>query len=331
MTNRDLIALAAAATVAAPAAQSAKLVDNESTTLELYGTIEPRLVVDRQLRDGRNDSELDDNDSTIGLRGERVFSDAVTGFFKAEFEFDADEENDDGIDELDEAFVGVKGEFGKARVGSSDTIFEDQISELLDELENAEPAEERNNGEGNQITYFSPDFGGFSFAAEARFLGENEDENPTTSDETGLEVVGRYDAPGDDRRWGVIFGVSDQATARWLATSSTRRSTASAAISSWVTSSSAPSTRCRRTPTASRPATRRNSSAGWWPTTTGRARSTSSLTGSSRSAATRVPSCCSTSSTTCMTTSASTSRRAPSTATRGWATPTTWTSSPRSA
>jgi len=208
MFRKTAIALAVGAFMSSPAVNAADFQINDSTKLSVYGTIEPSLTNETDAA-GESSTEFTDNDSTFGLKAKHKFSDAVTGFAKAEFEFNADEENDEGLGELDEAYFGLEGGFGKIRFGSNDTIYEDQVAEILDEFENAAPSEERNNGEGNQITYFSPSFGGASFAAELRFLGENEDENPTGDSETGIELVGRYDG----ENWGVAAGFADGGTA----------------------------------------------------------------------------------------------------------------------
>jgi len=206
MYRKTAIALAVAAYWTMPAAEAAKFEVGESAELQIYGTIEPSITNETDAN-GDSSTEFTDNDSTIGAKGKYDFNETTSGFFKAEFEFDIDEAGD-GISDTDEAFVGLKGGFGTIRFGTNDTLFEDEVGELLDEFENASPSEPRNNDEGNQITYFSPDFGGFSFGAEARFLGENEDENPTGSSETGFELTGRYDA----ENFGIVAGFSDGST-----------------------------------------------------------------------------------------------------------------------
>lgn len=202
MYRKTAIALAIGAFIA-PAAYGVDFQINDSTTFSVYGTVEPQLINETDAA-GDSATEFTDNDSTLGFEGEYDFNESTTGYFHAEFEWNVDEAGD-GIDSTDEAYFGVKSGFGNIRFGTNDSLFENAVGELLDEFENVSPTEPANNGEGNQITYFSPAIGGFSFGAEARFLGENEDENPTGSSETGLEFTANYDA----ENWGLVAGYSD--------------------------------------------------------------------------------------------------------------------------
>lgn len=197
---------AAFGAVIAPTANAADFQINDATTLSVYGTVEPQVINETDAA-GDSATEFADNDSTLGFEGEYLFNESTSGFFHAEFEWDVDEAGD-GIDSTDEAYFGITSGFGTIRFGTDDTLFENEVGELLDEFENVSPSEPANNEEGNQITYFSPDIGGFSFAAEARFVGENEEENLTGSSETGLEFTGRYDA----ENWGLVAGYSDGST-----------------------------------------------------------------------------------------------------------------------
>lgn len=198
-----IAALAASSAGIAPAANAADFQINDSTTLSIYGTVEPQII---NLKDAAGDSatEFTDNDSTLGFEGEHDFNEGTSGYFHAEFEWDVDEAGD-GIDSTDEAYFGLKGGFGDIRFGTNDSLYENAVGELLDEFENVSPTEPANNGEGNQVTYFTPSLGGFSLGAEVRFLGENEDENLTGSSETGLELTASYDAGN----WGLVAGYSD--------------------------------------------------------------------------------------------------------------------------
>lgn len=208
MYRKTAIAAALAAGLCTSAVNAFELQVGDSTVLDIYGSVEP-MIINETDAEGSSGTEFADNDSQIGFDVEHRFSETVSGFGRAEFEYDADEENDDGLGSVDEAYFGLKGGFGQIKFGTSDTLYEDEVGEMLDLFENVSPSEPRNNGEGNQITYFSPSFGGFSFGAEARFLGENEDENPSGSSETGIELVGRYDA----ETWGVSAGYVDGSTA----------------------------------------------------------------------------------------------------------------------
>jgi predicted porin len=70
-------------------------------------------------------NEFKNGGSTLGFTHEHMISDGLTGFMKAEFEFAADDKGTStGLSKLDEAYLGVKGDFGMAQVGSDDTVYD---------------------------------------------------------------------------------------------------------------------------------------------------------------------------------------------------------------
>ena len=222
MTRNSLIAAAISALAAAPAARAVDFEIGERTSFSLGGTLEPSY---ESVKDASGDSqsEFTDNDSTLQLDGEHRWNEHTTGFFHIEYEWNLDE-NDSGIDDLDSAWIGMRSGFGTVRVGTSDPLYEDSIPELLDRFENAELDNERyadqGTGEGDQLRYVSPDFGGFSVAAEVKIQGDGEDEfvdsstgvadGPDADEEAvGLAAVGRYDTDW----WGVVAGMDDRGAA----------------------------------------------------------------------------------------------------------------------
>ena len=98
--------------------------------------------------------EFADGGSTIGFKHSHEISEGLTGFLKAEMEFDADDKGSStGLSSLDEAYIGVKGDFGSAQVGSDDTVYEQMIN-IVDTSEqiglNGYLAA---NGEGDNFQY----------------------------------------------------------------------------------------------------------------------------------------------------------------------------------
>jgi predicted porin len=92
---------------------------------EIYGNIQ--LVHKSTDLDGASAHEFGDNGSTIGFKHSSAVSEGVEAFFKAEFHFDADDNAsaNKGLGEkLDEAYIGVKGEFGMVQAGTDDTVYE---------------------------------------------------------------------------------------------------------------------------------------------------------------------------------------------------------------
>lgn len=203
MMKKSLIALAVSTAVAAPVARAVTFEVADGTKFTLYGNIESAYT---QRTDAAGDEldALEDIDSQFGFKGEHQLNESTTGFFRAEFEFDP---VDGSQAEIDETFFGIEGNFGTAMVGTHDTLYEDEIAELLDEYELGGPTEEDDGGEGDQITYFSPDMNGLSFAAEVRINGERD--SGIDDSGTGVAAVIGYAAD----MWGVRLGFDNRGAA----------------------------------------------------------------------------------------------------------------------
>jgi predicted porin len=209
------LALALATTVVAPSAGAVDFDINDDTRLAIGGTLEPSYTSVKD-ESGDSQSEFGDNDSTLEFDFEHVLDDNLSAYGHIEYEFNFDESgsNAGGLDSLDSAELGFKGGFGTVQLGTYDTLYEDELAELLDEFENAEVSDEADgddgSGEGNQITYWSPGYGdgGFSFAAEVKHEGEAE-ETVAGESGTGLTLVGRFDMDN----WGIAVGADDRGAA----------------------------------------------------------------------------------------------------------------------
>jgi len=123
---------------------------------EIYGNIQ--LAHESVDLDGDTSHELHDNGSTIGFKHSSAISEGVEAFFKAEFEFDADDEGSStGLSEVDEAYIGVRGEFGSIQAGTDDTVYEwvDMID--TSEYTGVSGGEIAALKEGDNIQYVSPE------------------------------------------------------------------------------------------------------------------------------------------------------------------------------
>ncbi|MCH8499646.1 MAG: porin [Marinobacter sp.] len=147
----------------------------------VYGNIQLAIAHDNV--DGGN-SQLDhfDNGSTIGFKHEHLIAPGITGFFKAEFHFDADKNKnaDDergGIFEIDEAYIGIKGEnFGTIWVGADDSTyleFVDKIAQFY-EVATLNMSVAYDTGEDNLVQYLSPVFDGFQFGVAVEVDGSGD-------------------------------------------------------------------------------------------------------------------------------------------------------------
>ncbi|WP_295717125.1 porin [uncultured Halovibrio sp.] len=210
MTRKQLLSAAIAATLAAPGAQALEFTADEglslaeNTTFNLYGTVEPKVISEKN-EDGDASTELDDEDSTLGFAFETRVSNAVTAFGQVELEYSSDD-NGGGLDNQDSAFLGVKGDFGKVQAGNFDSVYEDLIIDATEVAEDAEISDEAFAGENNQIAYYSPDWNGFSFRTQARIQGRDEGPANEDSNEVGLSIAGGY--TGDS--WGLYAGYDDR-------------------------------------------------------------------------------------------------------------------------
>ena len=91
---------------------------------DIYGNIQFAEVM-MNPRKGITTNEFKDNGSTLGIKHSHALTEGVDAFFKAEFEFAADNRSTSaGINKIDEAYIGLKGDFGSAQVGSDDTVYE---------------------------------------------------------------------------------------------------------------------------------------------------------------------------------------------------------------
>lgn len=195
------MALAVSAAFTAPAAHALTFEYDEATTFELYGTLEPKVISEKDAG-GDSEAEIDDEDSTLGFAVEHVFNERFTGFAQLELEHSSDDTSD--FTATDSAFLGLKGAFGKFRIGNFDSVYEDDIIDATEVAEDAEITDEQFASEDNQIAYYSPSFNGFSVQSQLRFVGEGEGVAGGDSG-TGFSVVGSYAA----EIWEVHVGYDD--------------------------------------------------------------------------------------------------------------------------
>jgi len=125
---------------------------------DIYGNIQ--LVHLSEDADGDTSHEMIDNGSTIGFKHSSAISEGTEAFFKAEFHFDADDKGGESLgEELDEAYIGVRGEFGSIQAGTDDTVYE--WIDMVDTYEavglDGEIADLK---EGDNIQYVSPEIAG---------------------------------------------------------------------------------------------------------------------------------------------------------------------------
>jgi predicted porin len=144
----------------------------------VYGNIQYAFVNDN-IDGGPSSNEHRDNGSTIGFAHDHEFAPGITGFLKIELEgIGADDKGgSNGIDSLDEAYFGVKGDsFGQLWIGSDDSTFERAVDEIAQYYEAADLSvgPDYTTGEGDLVQYMSPSFGGFSVWSAVQVNGSGD-------------------------------------------------------------------------------------------------------------------------------------------------------------
>lgn len=183
--KKTLLATAIAGAAFASGAQAATIYNEDGTKLDLYGNIQ---IAYKNVNNAAGDSEdeLFDNGSTIGFAGEHLITRDLKGYFKAEFEHDVDEaKTAGGLNTGDQAYTGLKGNFGDLRVGSWDPLIDDWIqdpitnNEWFDVSDSSKRIVGLESREGNKVSYTSPSFGGFEFAVGTQYEGDAENRGST--------------------------------------------------------------------------------------------------------------------------------------------------------
>ncbi|SFR60236.1 Outer membrane protein (porin) [Marinobacter gudaonensis] len=146
---------------------------------QVYGNIQ-LVVAHSDVENGESELGHYDNGSTIGVKHDHVLAPGITGFFKAELEFDADQKaGNGGLNAFDEAYIGVRGDsFGQIWVGSDDSTYESAIDEIANYYEYASLNLSNDNyydtGEGDLIQYSSPSFGGLQLHGAVQVNGDGD-------------------------------------------------------------------------------------------------------------------------------------------------------------
>ncbi|MCS5563165.1 MAG: porin, partial [Oleiphilaceae bacterium] len=146
---------------------------------QVYGNIQ-YVVYHADVKGGENGLEHADNGSTIGVKHDHEIAPGITGFFKLELEGLAadDKDRESGLEDVDEAYIGVKGDsFGQLWVGSDDSTYESAIDKIANFYEFAAYnfGGGYETGEGDLIQYQTPSFGGLTLGAAVQINGDLDD------------------------------------------------------------------------------------------------------------------------------------------------------------
>ncbi|MGM0543769.1 MAG: porin [Pseudomonadota bacterium] len=200
--KKTLLATAIAGAAFASGAQAATIYNEDGTKVDLYGNIQLAYSsVENAQTDAfgnfagtESEDQLADNGSTVGINASHLISRGLTAYMKAEWEHDADEAKvEEGIENGDQAFVGLKGNFGDVRVGSWDPIIDDWAQDKITNNEFADVSDSSTDvagfvsnvtgndssidREGDKVQYMSPSFNGLDFALGFQYKGDAETES----------------------------------------------------------------------------------------------------------------------------------------------------------
>ena len=199
--KKTLLATAIAGALgASAAAQAATVYNQDGTQLDIYGNVQ---IAYRSIETAQDDGSVEtqddifDNGSTFGVTGQHVINSGLTGYFKAEWEYDADEaKGSDGVGNGDQAYMGAKGNFGDVRLGSWDPLIDDWVQDPISNNEyfdvtdsnslvtgdaGANTQNSDSDREGDKLQYLSPSFNGLQFAVGTQYKGDAEAENVDSS------------------------------------------------------------------------------------------------------------------------------------------------------
>ena len=181
--KKTLIASAVAAAALSTSAFAMDPASELAAKLDSMPTIYGNIQLAAAYGDDKTDSNYSmfDNGSTIGFKHSHEIAPGVTGFFKAEFEFNAAQKqgantdgSNGGLDETDETYIGVKGDFGQVWAGQNDTLYEDWI-DVTDWYEATAAYVDGNltpTGEERIVQYTSPSMAGFTAGVAVQINGE---------------------------------------------------------------------------------------------------------------------------------------------------------------
>ncbi|PSF05535.1 porin [Marinobacter fuscus] len=165
------------ASAIAAATFSGAALAQESNLPTVYGNIQ-YAATHTNVEDGISEVAHFDNGSTLGIKHSHEIAPGVTGFFKAEMEFQADDKaTSSGLSKLDEAYIGIKGDsFGQVWVGSDDSRYEAAIDEISNYFEALGSGTKigHDTGEGDLIQYSSPNFAGLQLHGAVQINGDGD-------------------------------------------------------------------------------------------------------------------------------------------------------------
>src|SRR5690625_3250841 len=158
----------------AGSAQAAPIFENDNTRVDLHGRLRMGLVND----DG--DNEIKNLSSRFGSRSNHKVSNELSVFANTEFRFNGDEVNSNAMTVRNTFFGVERSGIGRIYFGNFDSIYYQQVSSLLDIVENTGYRALNSGGQrarGDSIAFDSASFGGLRFGVSLKLQPEDETVN----------------------------------------------------------------------------------------------------------------------------------------------------------
>lgn len=201
--NKTALSVAAALAMTAGSVQAATVYDENGTTFDIGGSV----VLGLQNVDG--ETELKDIGSGVAFEGTSVVNSSVSVFAAAELEFEADA--GEGNVTFDEGFLGADfAGIGTVTAGKFDSVFFQQIGDVIDLAEEVGARDLSSSGDGDQIAFDSADFGGMRFGAQVEIQPEEVDEFDTVTQEGAMSFQAYAGYTMGDLNLAVAFDQADE-------------------------------------------------------------------------------------------------------------------------
>jgi hypothetical protein len=195
MKNVSKLALFVAAGMLSAGANANTIVlGSEGTNLSLSGGFSAEYVAEDTVSSTSTKDENNDDiagEAALGVEAVRSF-DNFDGYVEIGFSFDT---LDDGASlGEDGAVAGLKGNFGQIEAGTSDSVYEDLITDSIDFFEQADLDKAKvDPDEATMLTYYSPSMNGFSVNLQTAIEDENAGEDKARDSEFAFQGSAVYD------------------------------------------------------------------------------------------------------------------------------------------
>lgn len=205
----QMLAITALGTMGMGAAQAFEWQLNEDTTVSVTGSVEIAYVFTNHTGDKGNTRNLADNGSGIAFGLQHQLPNGWTAYGKYDLDVEVTDDDEDSPEDsggsirTNSAYFGVHTSAGSVQIGEWDGIYDNHINDAIDVFEVVGASAPPVTSSGDAIGYFSPNFGGFHFAAQVFLNGDSDfleingdaDDNHYRDNGQSFVALLQYDAP----------------------------------------------------------------------------------------------------------------------------------------